>query len=1124
MKKVHPLLVGVLIALALSATSAFGQLNYTFRMGNGANIDVTAGTILFDGAGQSGSGQGGFVNAVQGNLPIGFTFNFNGTDYTEFSVSSNGIMGLGSSWVTWDGYNWLMNAGNPPILAPFWDQLRVSGGVQGCGQPRVSYMTGGAAPSRYLVVEWREVDLVYRSPRWGTFQARLYEGSNTIEFYYSRMDPCDGCGQGYGCANTSASIGIAADASNFMSVTPQGASADVSTSSPNDYVDVLSTQIGDNSLYVFNPCNLILTGLAGPGNGGTLALNDGDTFFNNTVVQMGGSQTFTPFWSRMSDILCTGNLTMWIEGPDAADYYFGAPGNQFASISLDGGVRDTTAITFTPTGTGLRNATLTVTDGGSFVRTFNLAAYTPNVSYIGHIPEGGTAGMTTGDTLLMGKIVQRRGSQSFSPFTLLNVSPVDQFIDFEIYDPLGQYTIDPDGTLEAGGSTTPMITFAPTGFGPQPAMLTVNAGGEIRTFILNAISAAPGGDLSIGALVLDSNATLLTNTHACVGEQITSMLVTIRNTGYNDFIINGADFYRIDTTYGQGRPRYPFVRDAQGELIASADYVLTTVPNVAPSSSNQVVFPMVVPEGGTATFYITFTAQQPGKRFARAFIRTNGESRSGNDTDGVLTEGIVSFDLYGRGTGSRLSDNPGGGLPKAIVFPETHVGSTSDKQLVLYNPGECVLRVSLPFMDIVSGDVDEFTVVQKPSASIDPVTGDLLLAPGATETVTLRFKPRQHGSRRAGLRLMTNDSTIQIPGITERGVYYIDLYGPGKADIYAEDVDFGDALIGGTGPDQVRKPVRLKNTLNGPIVITRIIFDGVDTSEFKPDGTPGWPTLPIILNGGQEINLGVVFGPVAGGQPGPRVVMVKLVTEKGDTIQARLTGVAGTRTVAVTPTTVNLGPITLGKQARQAITITNSGTMTLTLQAPTLSAGSDFSIGNLPRLVIAPGQTEFLEVTYTPQTPGGSNATLTIPSNATGGPVQVNLNGTATKTKLVVVDPSQTVRREDVIDHGTLGRAENLNVTGVTGETIANGMALYQSVPNPARDEVEIGYRLGTAGDVRLELYDGAGRLLKVLDAGHRQEGEQRVRVDVRSLTNGVYHYRLNAGGSTLVRTLSIVR
>jgi hypothetical protein len=252
-----------------------------------------------------------------------------------------------------------------------------------------------------------------------------------------------------------------------------------------------------------------------------------------------------------------------------------------------------------------------------------------------------------------------------------------------------------------------------------------------------------------------------------------------------------------------------------------------------------------------------------------------------------------------------------------------------------------------------------------------------------------------------------------------------------------------------------------------------------------------------------------------------------MITANGDTIVSKLTGIAGTRSVAVTPTNITFGPVTSGKLVRRTIMISSTGTMPLTLQTPQMSPGSSFSIGSLPRLVLAPGQNEYLELTYAPQSPGSETATLTIGSNASAGSIQVTLNATAQKTKQVDVNPSQSTfggAAGDASTLGQLGASEELNLSGVTGVAVAEGMQLWQSVPNPARDQVEIRYNLNKGMTVSLELYDAAGRLVKVLDAGVRGVGEQRVVVDVRDLSSGVYHYRLTANGTSISKTMTVAR
>jgi len=1110
--------------MTIATATSWGALNnYNFSYGSAQPTNMGSAVTLrqnFGGYNRVAGGQY-FVN-------IGFNFLFDGTSYSTIGIATNGAASLGTTIPSPTSNN--LGGASVPILAPLWGYFYMTGGAGGCSQPRLSYLLSGSAPNRVFIVQWKDLEMAqYRDGSWGTFELRIYETSNKIEFFYERVSVCDVCGRGRGCGTTSASIGIAKPGS-FQSVSLSGTPSS-STSTANNSINLASTGISNGTLLTFTPCDIILAGLLGPGFGGTSTMQNGDQFFSGFLTQTGQQAIYKPMRVLMTGTSCTGSYTMSITGANATDYFFNnTPGTQVVTRASNSAPADSPAITFKPTGTGVRTATLTMTSPTGFSRTFTLSAGAPLVNYTGIIPQGGTTLMASGDTLLNGFPVDRFTSQAFTPFMLTNVSPASQTVTYTITDPTGQYSISGGTTIAAGASTTPTITFAPTGFSYQRATLLVTAAGQSRTFILNAISAAPGGDLlaniagTTNTFLIDSNALLFVNTTSCTGEQANVLTVTMRNTGYHDFSITGADFFQTDTTYGQGRPRYPYRRDAQNNLIRMADYVITAVPPVLPYKPSQQVFPISVPQGQSRTIYISFIAQRAEKRFARAFIYTNGQSRSNLNVNGVLTEGVLTFDVFGRGVSPTLSDNIVGGLPKAVVFPETKIGDSSDAVLHLFNPGVCPLRISLPRMNITSGDVDEFSVVSIPTSGIDAATGDVVLQPGVNDSVRLRFKPVQYGSRRAGLRLMTNDSTIVIQDITERGVYYLDLYGTGKADLYAEDVDFGGALIGGTGVDLVHKIVRLKNTLSKPVSITKVTIAGVDAGEFTQDGGTPWPTLPVTINAGQELNLSVVFGPVATGQPGARNGVVKIALSNGDTVVAHLKGVAGTRALAANPSVLNIS-VSPGKVTRKTVTVTNTGTMPLTItKVKVTQIGTDFTMGPLARMVLDPGQTEYLEITYAPQVSGTSSASLDISSNGTNGTVSVPLQGVS-KTKRLDIDPSlAALRNGDPVGTGVASPVENLSTSGIDAEAASFGMALRQTVPNPAFDQVEIGYWLANSGEISLELYDGAGRLVKVLDAGMRYAGEQHLRVDVSGLASGLYHYRLTSGGHSISRTMTVAR
>jgi hypothetical protein len=865
--------------------------------------------------------------------------------------------------------------------------------------------------------------------------------------------------------------------------------------------------------------------------GGTEFMNNGDSLFLGMSFDMGQSVDLYPFSIGLDGGCTEGTYTAALGGPNAGDYRIDPnPG------SLNPGKPTWPTITFTPTGAGVRHADLVISDDKGRTITFYLAAQgLTRIKWTGDVSQGGTDAMKNGDSLMTKIHLPRTQTGNFTPFTLTNISENSELppavITFWLKGTSnGQYSIEPTVTsINAGESITPTITFTPTGVGPIRDSLFVNADGEIRAFPLLAISDAAGADFFINGQFVDANSTVFTNQYGCVGNSPVTYTMVVDNVGNQPFIINGASFYLTDTAYGQGMPRYELLRDAMGNPIRSYDYIITEAPPVAPYSASQQMYPIMVPQGETKTLYITMISQLPGKRFARAFISTNGETGFGLDPNGEQVQGLVNFDLFGRGLGSQLSDNPNGGLPKGVILPEAGIGATSDATLTMFNTGTCDLRVAMKSFKFVAGDVEEFTVTSVPTAAtntIDEATGDLVLAPGASASVGVRFMPSQTGSRRATMRLETNDSTIQLPGLTERGSYYIDFYGGGANGLYGNSISFGPALIGGTAADQLHARMTARNVSSAPITISSIAIEGVDAAEFMQDAAVAWPATPFVIPPTGSVDLGVIFAPATGDAPGPRSATLKLTTSDGTILTNAIDGIAGTRTVAVTPNVLNFS-VGMGRLTRKTVMIANTGTMPLMLGAPALSGtgAADFSIGALPRLSLVPGQSEFLEVTFSPTTTTPSSAMLTIPSNATGGAIQITLNGMSSKTVLGGggdPTPSATIGLPggQIID-----RSNDLNsVLGVDGESFSNGVTLRQSVPNPGRDVVEIGYRLAQRGDVELALYDASGRLVRTLVSSVRDAGDQSVRVELGNLASGVYHYRLIANGQTLSRTLTIVR
>jgi uncharacterized repeat protein (TIGR01451 family) len=117
------------------------------------------------------------------DIPLGFFFNYYGTDYSQLTIGNNGLLfsNFGSSQ-----YVNQPITGTPGLdgfIAPFWDDL-VTWGSAG----DIYYQTLGTAPNRMFVVQWQDNQHYSSSTSGVTFEAILYEGSNNILFQYYDLD------------------------------------------------------------------------------------------------------------------------------------------------------------------------------------------------------------------------------------------------------------------------------------------------------------------------------------------------------------------------------------------------------------------------------------------------------------------------------------------------------------------------------------------------------------------------------------------------------------------------------------------------------------------------------------------------------------------------------------------------------------------------------------------------------------------------------------------------------------------------------------------------------------------------------------------------------------------------
>jgi len=135
-----------------------------------------------------------FANPEDGReqIPIGFSFPFYGSTYTNIYVSVNGFLtfdtAAGLYYINRDFPNSSTSYVPGSMIAPWWDDLTT---VYHTDSVYVKYQVKGTAPGRRLIVHWRAEHYSNRnsSPLATVqFQAKLYETTGRIVFVYYDTD------------------------------------------------------------------------------------------------------------------------------------------------------------------------------------------------------------------------------------------------------------------------------------------------------------------------------------------------------------------------------------------------------------------------------------------------------------------------------------------------------------------------------------------------------------------------------------------------------------------------------------------------------------------------------------------------------------------------------------------------------------------------------------------------------------------------------------------------------------------------------------------------------------------------------------------------------------------------
>lgn len=245
----------IFLTMLLSGYFSKAQINYSLQAPVGTYNLLAGGataTLVEAYPGTKTNLDESFAN----NIPLGFTFQYNGVNYTQIHLNANGFASLGSAFLSSSTLNPSydvndLRSGNGykgtarPILAPFWDDLQLT------STNGITYKTDNAAPNRIFTVQWANVAWQGGAAAI-SFQIKLYEGTNLVEFIYQNEAAAGG-------SNKSASIGITSQTNNvnveldslhFLSL---NATTAMATASSVTETETINTKPANGQIFRFTP-------------------------------------------------------------------------------------------------------------------------------------------------------------------------------------------------------------------------------------------------------------------------------------------------------------------------------------------------------------------------------------------------------------------------------------------------------------------------------------------------------------------------------------------------------------------------------------------------------------------------------------------------------------------------------------------------------------------------------------------------------------------------------------------------------------------------------------------------------------------------------------------------------
>ena len=501
--------------------------------------------------------------------------------------------------------------------------------------------------------------------------------------------------------------------------------------------------------------------------------------------------------------------------------------------------------------------------------------------------------------------------------------------------------------LISGAHCTVTVTFKPTQVGLRSDAIFVQVPGF---YYYNGIAypngytiplSGTGVTAAAGTGTLQFSQPTYNFGSVMIGSAEASSYLTIVNTGKSPVTINGASL-----SVGQGVP---------------ADFTLY------PLGYSCYSLPASLGPGNSCSIQVVF---QPSSTGAKSATLSVSDSAVGSP-----------HSVYFTGVGIQASQNLSI-TPSKMVFPGQPVGVASASQSYLVtNQGASTVAIESAH---TTGDfaIDD---------NIYPNCSGVRLGTGGSCNISVVFLPKTSGSRTGTLVLTDGaSSTPQVFSLAGTGIV-----ATGNLTAASGTLAFGGVVQGNTSPEQ---ELIFSNTGNSAVTLNQFTATS-DFAVIVPTYTYNQPNAcATVLQAGSTCQVEVVFSPTnaSGAESGTLTAH----SSAGD-VRVQLTGtaVAGTQSLAITPTSANFGPTLTGNSGNSSqiiLWVVNSGSEPVTFTGPITVNNTDFTVYSQCGSPLLPGASCSVSASFSPSTTAAESAKVTFPSSA--GTKTVTLSGTGVAT------------------------------------------------------------------------------------------------------------------------------